>query len=87
MEVKGKLRWSDMEELFGREIWQWEKLFDLSDLENEIDKVIKKKLLETLRVNDFSQKQTAGELRISFRQLNYMVKKYHINHPSWRRRN
>jgi transcriptional regulator with GAF, ATPase, and Fis domain len=84
--VEGEISWNDLVELFGNKIWRWERVFKLSDRNlNEIDLVIKNKVLETLFATNFSQKSAAERLRISARKLNFMIGKYQINHPSWRK--
>lgn len=90
MEVEGELRWSDLVDIFGEVVWKWESLFEddsLNDGLDELEKVVKNKLLATLIKNKYCQKDTARELRISDRKINHLVRKYRINHPSWRREN
>lgn len=86
MEVEGELRWSDLVAIFGEVVWKWESLFEDDGLD-ELEKVVTNKLLTTLIKNKYSQKDAARELRISDRKINYMIRKYKINHPSWRRVN
>lgn len=97
-EVEGSITWNDLLDLFGIYMWNWEKMFPhLHDYDhcftevsnngelNEIDKVVKAKIMEALYRADFVQKDAAMLLRITPRQLNYSVGIYNITHPSWRR--
>jgi len=47
----------------------------------------KQELISVLHDNHYNQKETAKDLGISARVVNYWVEKFGIDHPSWKRKN
>lgn len=93
-EQGNEIKWKDLIELFGKEIYFWEYVLKESDFKQEIKIELNsfnlleaeyKIIIEALKFTKYSQQEAAMLCGITSRAINYKISNFKITNSNWKK--